>query len=235
MKHQYHLEEEVIQPANEEKDLGVIMHTSLNVSHQVAKSVNTANKILGTIRRTITNKTKQNIVRLYKTLVRPHLEYCIQAWRPHLQKDINKLENVQRRALKMIQGFNSIPYEERLKKTRLITLERRRTRADLIEVFRIVNGIDKVAAEDFFKFRSNTRSTRGHSKTIFKNQVRLNLRKFSFSQRIINEWNSLPERAIQSNTINQFKSHIDPIMRKSGGQYISPRLTAPLTRTTEDH
>ena len=74
----------------------------------MAKAVKTANIALGTIRRTITNKTIQNITRLYKTLVLPHLEYCIQAWRPFLQKGIDKLENVQRRALKMIRNFHNI-------------------------------------------------------------------------------------------------------------------------------
>ena len=233
-RHQYVLGDEVIQSAKEEKDLGIIIQDTLAVSKQVAKAVKTANTVLGTIRRTITNKTIQNITRLYKTLVRPHLEYCIQAWRPFLQKDIDKLENVQRRALKMIRNFHNLSYEERLKRTRLISLERRRERADLIEVFRILNKIDDLQPEDFFTLRDSSRNRRGHSKSLFKRQVRLNTRKFSFSERVVNAWNNLPERAVTSKTVNEFKSHIDPIMRRNGGLYISPRLTAPVTRTTDD-
>jgi hypothetical protein len=233
-RHQYQLGNEYIESVAEEKDLGVIVHESLSVSHQVAKAVKTANKVVGTIRRTITNKSMYNIVRLYKTLVRPHLEYCIQAWRPYLQKDIVKLENVQRRALKMITGFNALTYEERLRRTNLLTLEKRRVRADLIEVFKIISELEKIPSSNFFTLRTDSHNRRGHSKTLFKRHVRLNSRKFSFSQRVVNEWNSLPEKAVQSTTINQFKSQIDPIMRSSGGHYISPRLAAPVTRATED-
>ena len=57
---------------------------------------------MGLIRRTITCRSKEIIVRLYKSLVRPHLEYCIQAWRHHLVKDTEVLEKVQRRATRMI-------------------------------------------------------------------------------------------------------------------------------------
>ena len=69
---------------------------------------------------------------------------------------------------------------------------------------------------------------------LFKGQVRLNTRKYSFSQRVINEWNKLPKKAARSKTVNEFKNNIEDIMRKSGGQYISLRLTAPITRATEN-
>ena len=64
--------------------------------------VKTANKILGMIIRMFTYKTCEVLVQLYKSLVRPHLEYCIQAWRPHLVKDVELIESVQRRATHMI-------------------------------------------------------------------------------------------------------------------------------------
>ena len=68
----------------------------------------------------------ENIVQLYKSLVRPHLEYCVQAWRPFLQKDIDNIEKVQRRATKMINGLSQLSYEQRLSRTNLMTLELRR-------------------------------------------------------------------------------------------------------------
>ena len=68
-------------------------------------------------------KEKELIIPLYKTIVRPHLEYCIQAWRSYRKKDIDMLERVQRRATKMIQQFRNISYEMRLNECGLTILE----------------------------------------------------------------------------------------------------------------
>ena len=92
----------------------------------------------------IENKEKELIIPLYKTIVRPHLEYCIQAWRPYRKKDIDMLERVQRRATKMIPKLRNISYEMRLKECGLTTLETRRLRGDQIEVFKILNGYENI-------------------------------------------------------------------------------------------
>ena len=63
------------------------------------------------IRRNITYKDKSLIVLLYKAIVRPHLEYCIQAWSPYLRKDIDMLEKIERRATKLIPGLRDLRYE----------------------------------------------------------------------------------------------------------------------------
>ena len=94
-------------------------------------------------------KENELIIPLYKTIVRPHLEYCIQAWRPYRKKDIDMLERVQRRATKMIQKLRNISYEMRLKKCGLTTLETRRLR-DQIGVFKILNGYENIDRNIFF-------------------------------------------------------------------------------------
>ena len=81
-----------------ENDLGVTMNANMKVSEQCRIATSKGNQVLGMIRRNITYKDKSLIVALYKEIVRPHLEYCIQAWRPYLRKDIDMLEKMQRRA-----------------------------------------------------------------------------------------------------------------------------------------
>ena len=86
-----------------------------------------------------------------KAIVRPHLEYCIQAWSPYLRKDIDMLEKMQRRATKLIPGLRYLRYEERLKECELTTLETRRLRGDQIEVFKILNGYENIDSNIFFR------------------------------------------------------------------------------------
>ena len=119
---------------------------------------------------------------LYKAIVIPHLEYCIQAWRPY-RKDRDTLERVQR-ATKIIPEPRYLSYEERLKECGLTTPETRRFRGDQIEVFK--NGYENIDRNMFFSFKKDSR-TRGHKVKLVKNQCRLNIKKYSFSQKTINE------------------------------------------------
>ena len=84
--------------------------------------------MLGLSMRIITYKERQLIVPLYKAIVRQHLEYCIQAWRPYRKKDIDKLKRIQRSATKMIPVLRDLNYESRLFQCGLTTLETRRLR-----------------------------------------------------------------------------------------------------------
>ena len=111
-----------------EKYLGVTMNANMKVSEQCRIAASKGNQVLGMIRRNITYKDTILIVPLYKAIVRPHLEYCVQAWSPYLRKDIDMLERIQRRATKLIPGLRDLRYEERLKEYGLTTLETRRLR-----------------------------------------------------------------------------------------------------------
>ena len=101
-----------------------IMQNDLKCRLYCIKGVNTANKVLGMNRRSFVCKDREIILQLYKSLVRPHLEYCVQAWRPHLQKDIDLIEGVQWRATKitkMIPILKNKSYEERLNIVKVLT------------------------------------------------------------------------------------------------------------------
>ena len=102
MYKEYKMGDAVLGRTTQEKDLGVTFSADMKVSEQCGIAASKGNQILGLIRRTITYKEKQLIVPLYKAIVIPHLEYCIQARRPYRKKDIDKLERIQRRATKMI-------------------------------------------------------------------------------------------------------------------------------------
>ena len=134
-----------------EKGLGVTMNANMKVSEQCRIAASKGNQVLGMIRRNITYKEKSLTVPLYKAIVRPHLEYCIQAWSPYVRKDIDMLDKIQRRAPKLIPGLRDLRYEERLKKCGLTTLETRRLRGDQIEVFKILNGYENIDSNIFFR------------------------------------------------------------------------------------
>ena len=181
----YKMGDTVLCTTVKEKDLGVTISADMKVSEQCGIAASKGKQILGLIRRNITYKGKKLIIPLYKAIVRPHLEYCIQAWRPYRKKDIDTLERIQRRATKMIPELRYLSYEERLKECGLITLETRRLRGDQIEVLKILNGYENIDRNMFFSLKKDSR-TRGHEVKLVKDQCRLDIRKHSFSQRTTN-------------------------------------------------
>ena len=198
-----------------EKDLGVTISADMKVSEQCGIAASESNKMFGLIRGNITYKNKRLIIPLYKAIVRPHLEYCIQAWRPYRKKDIDTLERIQRRATKLIPKLRDLSYEERLKECGLTNLETRRLRGDQIEVLTILNGYENIDRNMFFSLKKDSR-TRGHEVKLVKGQCRLDIRKYSFSQRTINEWNKSSTDCITSSSVNMFTNKLDTYLRRAG-------------------
>ena len=104
-----------IEVSQEEKDLGITIKSDLKFDKQVKNSTAKASKVLGLIARTFDYKNKNIILTLYKSLVRPHLEYAVSFWSPHYRGDIEKLERIQRRATKMVPELRNRTYEESLR------------------------------------------------------------------------------------------------------------------------
>ena len=109
----YEMNGKVLDKVLVEKDLGIMISSDVKSLQQHVVVCNKANRVLGMIR-TISYKEQWTMVNLYKSLVRPHLAQCVSVWSPYYQKHKELLERVQHRFTRMIEGFSSLPYGNRL-------------------------------------------------------------------------------------------------------------------------
>ena len=214
-KHKYWLSDEMLKVCTEEKDLGVVFTNDLTLHTQCLTAAKKANKILGMIYRTIKNRSKKIMLNLYKSLVRPQLDYCITVWRPHLKLDIKILERVQKRFTKSIQGFKKMKYVQRLQLLNLTTFETRCLRGDLLTYFKAFNNYESLDINKLFVF--NERKSRGNSFKLRKVFCRLDSSKYSFPCRVVDEWNKLNDKIVSAESVNAFKGGLDHHLRTKGG------------------
>ena len=101
------------------------MDAKLDMSQESALTAQKANHSLGCIQRSMASRLREVILPFYSALVRLHLEYCVQMWSPQYNRDVDLLEHVQRRATKMIQAMEHLPFENWLIELGLFSLEKR--------------------------------------------------------------------------------------------------------------
>ena len=207
--YQYTMNNRVLQTVTEEKDLGVIFSNDMKTSKQCTAAANKANRMLGLIYRTFTFKNQSNMIQLYKSLVRPHLEYAIQAWAPYLQKDKNRLESVQRRATRFVPALRNKPYETRLSDSNLFSLSYRRKRGDLIEIYKIFNKINDVELEPIITLNQNGLRGNGLKIVLKGTNSNSSIRMSTFSRRTPQHWNSLSSHIVGAPSLQAFKSRLD--------------------------
>ena len=126
---------------------------------------------------------------------------------------------------RIIPELRHLDYPSRLRILKITTLETSRVRADLLEVSKIINGLDSIFPADFFIIENEHGKTRWHPYKISKLHSRLDIRKYYFTQRIVNDWNRLPGSAVMFASVNQFKGHFDKYLRNRAEDYTSQRLT----------
>ena len=198
----------IIAECEEEKDLGVVFDGSLNFDSHIQKAINKANQMVGLIKRSFAFLDKDTLIQLYKSLVRPHLEYGNLIWHPYLKRQSVAVEKVQRRVTKLLYECEHMTYSQRLTYLRLPSLKGRRYRGDLIEMFKIFHNVDDVNFDRLFSL-SKSEITRNREGKLYLQHCNTNKRKNSFANRVIHPWNALPKSLKFAKDTNTFKNLLD--------------------------
>ena len=204
---QYHLSDgTVIEPSNTVKDLGVLLSNDCSWSPHIRQMLVSARKVAAWVLSIFRTRSPLLMITLYKTMVRSKLEYCCPVWDPSKIDDICGIENIQRNFTRKISSCSNLNYWERLKKLKLMSLQRRRERYIIIHTWKIANG---AAPNDInMAFRKNQRL--GLKATIPKlfpraqNSVASHYHN-SFGIKAARLWNLLPKSANETTTLESFK------------------------------
>ena len=197
-----------IERVEQEKDLGIVLDKNLSFNEHVNQKVRKANSLLGLIKKSFVYMDEKVLVKLYKAIARPHLEYCNQVWHPYMKKQILLLENVQRRATRLVPRLRNLAYEERLKLLNLPSLEHRRRRGAVIDVYKFITGcFDPKVTRGMFQ--ESERKHRGNQFQLKTCRSRLEIRRNFFTARVIKDWNELPNEVTISSDTTQFKKRLD--------------------------
>ena len=183
---------------------------------QCAKAAKKANSVLGQLMRGVGYRDKKTFINLFKTYVRPHLEYCSASWSPWTLGDIAVLEAVQRRAVKAVTNLKTKTYEDKLTELGLDSLLDRRKRGDLIQIYEMCSGKVNIKPEIWFTMcnqrngAATTRRQGGHFNVeppTWNGEIRRNF----WSVRVCEDWNDLPDSVKQAETENCFKNRLDEL------------------------
>ena len=189
------------------RDLGLTVSSPLSFNAHVDSVVAKAYRRLGLISKVFRIKSPTTTLKLYKAFVRPILDFSSVIWNPHTNRNIAKIERVQRRMCRCLPHIRSASYRSQLSIIGTHSLEARRLRYQLIILFKMYKSLVNVNINDFFPFVQNKR-TRGHTATISAKFAKNNYRRDFFTVSVINFWNKLPQSAIDASSVAEFKSCI---------------------------
>ena len=204
---QYNMDGAPLGSTSLEKDLGVSIDPELKFREHASSAVGKATQVLAVIRRSFALLDEATLPMLYKTLVRPHLEYGNLIWGPFNRADQRLVERVQRRATRLVASIRLRPYVERLRLLELPSLYYRRRRGDMIYSYQLFHGGVDADPSTFFTLAVG--ATRGHPFKLQKYSAVTRVRRFAFASRIVNDWNGLPSDVVCAPSLNAFKARLD--------------------------
>ena len=207
---QYYMGDVLLPSVESEKDLGVLVSKNLEWTDHITSCISKANSMIAWVTRSIISRESDEMLQIYKSMIRTHVEYCVQLWSPLPTHGnwglILAIEDIQRKFTRLIDGIGLLPYRTRLQKLGLTTLLERRARGDLIETFKIINGISDYGKQ-FFK------PSRSGDKLISRPGDQRGFKHHFFPRRVLNYWNKLPTNVKFANSVNSFKNKLAKFKR----------------------
>ena len=190
------------------RDLGIQVDYSLKFHSHISTIVNKASALANQILRCTVNSSVGFMVTLFTSHIRPLLDYCSTVWNLGYIGDVRKLESVQRRWTKEVDGCSELSYAERIRLLNLFSIWGRMLRTDLIKMWKIFNSVVDVGLLSILERQSHT-ATRGHRYKISVLLCRSEVRRRFFNVRSVGIWNNLPAAVVQSDSVSQFKRMLD--------------------------
>ena len=197
-------------------DLGVIMVIDLKFKKHHHMMCSNAMRTLGMIKKTFGQLTSKQFLHVYKTYIRPKIEYAISIAAPFGETQKALIENVQKRSLKLVRWtrrekeiIGSMSYEDCLKYLNLTTLRVRRLRGDLIEMYKLFHEYYDFDPFTIFELKRESRTRSNHHLCLEVQNTRLEVVRRSFKHRVVKYWNRLTEDIINANSLNMFKNKLD--------------------------
>ena len=203
---EYEINGNIIPSSDNCKDLGVHVGKDLYYRDHYNIVARNNHHLCKQFRTAFASKNIEFLLFLYKTYIMPKIEYASSIWSPYLKKDVDLIENIQRKFTKFLPGMFNKPYYERMLSLQMQTLEERRIYLDLILLYKIYHGLVDM---EFSKFCSlSTSNTRGHPLKLNVVGSRVNCHKYHFFNRTIKVWNDVPANIITIDSLNLFKKRI---------------------------
>jgi hypothetical protein len=219
INHLYTLDGGELRVSPNERDLGIIVSSSLSFKQHIQSTVTKALKMYGWMMRNLASRDPDTVMKVYKCLIRPTIEYGCAVWSPSRSGLVSQVEKVQRKVTKAVVK-QRVPYEDRLRTLKLPSLRWRRNYLDILKVHQIVHGDDDLRKQLFtFSSEISQSALRRHRLSLYKKAVHCDVYKHHFANRVIDQWNSLPHELLQIYSFDLFKRKLKAYLMAKNDVY----------------